>query len=867
MSKSAVLSVRIVADGKDAERGLNDVAKATGNLEGSLKTTSSPLSKVTSLIGGVAKVAAGAVGVVGGLALTVATLAVKGGIERALAIEGAQAKLKGLGHDTASVTAVMDSALASVKGTAYGLGDAAKVAANVVAAGVKPGQDLTRTLKIVADTATIAGTGMDEMGSIFNKVAAGGKVTTEVINQLQDRGVPAFDLLAKSMGKTVPEIQALVTKGKIGFAEFQDAMEKGMGGAALKTGDTTVGAFNNMKAALSRFGLILAGGFFPLFKDVFNQITLILDGLGERLKPVGDAFAVTFQAKAGPIIADFAKNTLAFFDEIIGGFRAFAAAWKANDGDVTSSGFPGFMERVANAARVVQGVFAMLDFSSFDAFIASLGTAGGAAGTSLGSIGSSVQALVPAFQAFMEQLPNITGALVKLGGLSLNVLTAGLSFLADHVDTIIQFMPLIVAGFVAWKVASSAAAVAGERINAMQVLAVPLTTANNVLRLVAIRQENQLAVATGARTVAMQTSLASMAREKVAMVASGVAMVAQKVALGVATAAQWAFNAAMSANPVMLVVLAIAALVAGVILAYNNIGWFKDFVDGAFKFIGEVIANVVNWAKDNWGLLLSILIGPFGLLIQWLVENWSTVTAVFTVAFGIVMDVVGNVVTFFKDAWNLAVLIVTAYIQGWLQVISNVTIAIRFVVNAVVNFFTDAWRNTINFVVGFIIGFQNTVAGIFGTVRGTIDNVVGFVRDGLSGAFQTAARLATGAMDTITGAIRGVIGWVKDAINWVGSLFGATNNARSNASGLGGATTSYLRGPTGGPDFPGGATGFMLRPAAFAPSGGAASPTVVNIDLTVNGAIDGDGTAKTILKLLKEELRRNGVVLNGAELW
>lgn len=855
MAKSALLSVRVVTDGKEAKKGLDDVAKSVNDLDGNLKKASSPLSKVTSLLSGVGKVAGGAVKTVIGVTAAVAALAIKGGIERALAIEGAQAKLAGLGHTTESVTAVMDSALASVKGTAYGLGDAAKVAANVVAAGVKPGQDLTRTLKIVADTATIAGTGLDEMGSIFNKVAAGGKVTTEVINQLQDRGVPAFDLLSKAMGKPIPEIQKLVTQGKIGFAEFQDAMEKGVGGAALKTGETTAGAFANMKAALARFGLILAGGFFPLFKDVFNQITLILDGLGARLKPVGDAFAVTFQAKAGPIIATFAKNTLGFFDEIAGGFRAFAASWSANDGDVTSSGFPGFMERVAYAVHQVVDVFALLDFSSVDAFTASISTAGGAAGTSFGSIGTSIQTLMPAFQAFIAQLPAMTGALVKLGGLSLNIVTAALSFLADHVDTIIQFMPLIVAGFIAWKIAAGATEAASLRVNAAQVAMVPVTTANNILRLIAIRQENQLAIATGARTAATNATLAAMVREKAAAVASTAVMLAQKAALGVATAAQWLFNAAMSANPVALVVIAIAALIAGVILAYNNIGWFKDFVDASFKFIGEVVANIVNFFKTAWELAV--------MAVTVYIQVWIVI---FQTIIGIAIVVITNVVNFFKDAWDNSINAVALFIKIWQIILCAVFLAVMGVVSAVVNFFVNAWNNSINAVATFIIGFRILIDSVFSIIRGTIDNVVGFVRDGLSGAFQTAASLAGNAIDTITAGIRGVIGWVKDAISWVGSLFGATNNAKSNASGLGGAT-GYMRGPNDAPDFPGGATGLMLRPARFAPAGGSNAPTIVNIELNVNGAVDGDGTAQKIMKLLREELRRQGIKLNGEGLW
>ena len=58
--------------------------------------------------------------------------AAKGGFDRALNVERAQTKLKALGHDTKSVDAIMSNALASVKGTAFGMGDAASAAAGLI---------------------------------------------------------------------------------------------------------------------------------------------------------------------------------------------------------------------------------------------------------------------------------------------------------------------------------------------------------------------------------------------------------------------------------------------------------------------------------------------------------------------------------------------------------------------------------------------------------------------------------------------------------------------------------------------------------------------------------------------------------------
>ncbi|SDH68994.1 hypothetical protein SAMN05421505_12091 [Sinosporangium album] len=82
--------------------------------------------------------------------------------------------------------------------------------------------------------------------------------------------------------------------------------------------------------------------------------------------------------------------------------------------------------------------------------------------------------------------------------------------------------------------------------------------------------------------VAVQAAAA--ATKQVAMaVATGVI----RVATAAWTAVQWLLNAALSANPISLIVVAIGALVAGLVWAYNNVDWFRNVVDTAFKAIGS----------------------------------------------------------------------------------------------------------------------------------------------------------------------------------------------------------------------------------------------------------------------------------------
>jgi len=67
-----------------------------------------------------------------------------------------------------------------------------------------------------------------------------------------------------------------------------------------------------------------------------------------------------------------------------------------------------------------------------------------------------------------------------------------------------------------------------------------------------------------------------------------------------ATVVQAAFNVVMALNPVALVVLTIAALVTGLVIAYNKVDWFKRGVDGAFNGILATVRAVVAAIKTEW---------------------------------------------------------------------------------------------------------------------------------------------------------------------------------------------------------------------------------------------------------------------------
>lgn len=214
---------------------------------------------------------------------------IKGGISRLMAIDDAEGKLKGLGYSTEDIAAVMDNALAAVKGTAFGLGDAATAAAGAIASGIKPGKQLENYLRLVGDAATIAGADFTEMGAIFGKVTAKGKLGMEEVNQLQERGIPIMQWLADEYGATGEAMSKMVSQGKVDAKTFRKVIKENIGGAAQESGKTFRGALANLQASLGRIGANLFGPLFKASTPTIGSLTKALEPLERAAKRVGEA--------------------------------------------------------------------------------------------------------------------------------------------------------------------------------------------------------------------------------------------------------------------------------------------------------------------------------------------------------------------------------------------------------------------------------------------------------------------------------------------------------------------------------------------------------------------------------------------------
>ncbi len=72
------------------------------------------------------------------------------------------------------------------------------------------------------------------------------------------------------------------------------------------------------------------------------------------------------------------------------------------------------------------------------------------------------------------------------------------------------------------------------------------------------------------------------------------------IVIGVVTAAVWLLNLAMNANPIMILVTTIAVLVGALVYLWTTSETFRNVVTGVFRFVGDVVGNVVGWIVDRW---------------------------------------------------------------------------------------------------------------------------------------------------------------------------------------------------------------------------------------------------------------------------
>ncbi|WP_148310480.1 phage tail tape measure protein [Nocardia otitidiscaviarum] len=182
------------------------------------------------------------------------------------------------------------------------------------------------------------------------------------------------------------------------------------------------------------------------------------------------------------------------------------------------------------------------------------------------------------------------------------------------------------------------------------------------------------AVAQGVMAAATGAGTAALAGNSLALGAYTIATGVVRGATVAWTAVQWLLNAALTANPIGLVVVAIAALVAGVVLAYQRSETFREIVKGALDAVTDAalwlwhnaLEPFVNWWVGNavkaWeafttlsekaGEAKDFIVGKFADLVTWLTGLPGKVTSALSGMWTGLTDGFKSALNWLISAWN-----------------------------------------------------------------------------------------------------------------------------------------------------------------------------------------------------------------------
>ncbi len=251
------------------------------------------------------------------------------------------------------------------------------------------------------------------------------------------------------------------------------------------------------------------------------------------------------------------------------------------------------------------------------------------------------------------------------------------------------------------------------------------------------------------------------------------------------TAAQWLLNAALNANPIGLIITAIAALVAGIVLLYRHNETFRNIVNKVWAGIKTAISAVVSWITQTAWPAIKTALKAIGDAAMWLWNNaiipawngiklaiaaaWAYIKGVFNFWKG-VFTAAGDVVLWLWNnamvpAWDgiKAVIGATwAYIQGvfnvWKAAFTAVGDAAMWLWN---NAIVPAWD-----------GIKNAFSTAWDFVSGIFEK--------LKTGFQTAAdfikTVFNGVADTLKSVFNGIVEAIKAPLHAVGKALQGIGN-------------------------------------------------------------------------------------------
>lgn len=265
-----------------------------------------------------------------------------------------------------------------------------------------------------------------------------------------------------------------------------------------------------------------------------------------------------------------------------------------------------------------------------------------------------------------------------------------------------------------------------------------------------------------------------------------------------ATAVQTAFDVAMDANPIGLVVLAIAGLAAGIYYLWTHSAAFRNFFIDAWNGIWLLLKTIGAWFA---GPFANFFVGAWHVIADAALWLWHNVLDPVWQGISTGVAFINNIVVSFANLWaflwrntiGAAIMWLwhnafepamtgIAVLATWLwqSVLTPVGQGIAAVTRAVGSVISWLWTNAVS---PAFHGIASVAIWVWGMLSSAFNLIMGKVRE-VSSVFHSVfsaiggfiASAFSGAVGIVRGAINGIISAVNSAIGSINSVIHAANS-------------------------------------------------------------------------------------------
>ena len=728
-SADAEIKFQITVDAKTGKASIDNLGNSLAKTENKAKSVSSKVSSTLGTIGdGFSKLGGNltkfvTVPVTG---LGVATL--KTAVDFVKLKESSMGVFKQMLGGVDAADKMYESLLSIAKASTYSQ-EAFLIAGKTL---VGMGTSADKTAKYLqAITNAVAGFGgtsadIESLATVFGKVQAKGKVLTDDLNMLAERGVNGLQILAAHYKVTTDEMQDMVSKGMVpaekGLDILCDGMEngytyagkfhQGMAGMAqsLKSG-TLTGALDSLKSSFRNMSVQMWDAFEnkPEMIEAVNAIGNAMSKLPTIMGPITKAIGPMFQSFADRLnkIAILAEQHPKLFENIVKAIIKLATAGPVLMG--VSKGFNGVSniiekltkEHTAFGKTFTTGGLILKSFSKIGRTLFKI-LKGGitviklvASGVKMlttvmmanpiGLIITAIAALIAIFvilynkcEGFRNMVDGVVSAIIgfleKLWDNICTITNNVVSIVSNVINKVVNFLKKIWNNIctITNNVVSIVSAIVSKIVN---ILAIPFDYVKNAFILI--------------------VALGAMALE------------------GIYNVVMWLINGAMSLfstiamwvyNNVLLPVYNFFSLVF--ITIFNFLNWwlnlvFSTLINIAMWVYNNVLLPIFNFFSMIFTAIYNVIIG----FINGVISVFSTIAS------WIYTNALIPIYNFFSSIWN-----------GILNIITNVVSKIKTAFNNV----ATVVKNVFNNVKKFISNIFSSIAGI---IKAPINGVIGIINN------------------------------------------------------------------------------------------------------------------------------------------